>query len=363
MGPCPIVIAGASGKQIGALPLAQKFSNTPDSAAGDPMANANQLKALLKAYSLGDQGQFLSIAEQLAAHESRLGHKQLADELARLIDDMKARTQTVAEPRPIIAIAQPKGELSGLLSVSYPKQRLADLILPPALHQRLERIIKEQRHAVRIRSHGLSPRRKILFVGPPGTGKTLSAAVLAGELSLPLFEVRLERLITKFMGETAAKLRLIFDGIAQSRGIYLFDEFDSIGSQRGLANDVGEIRRVLNSFLQFIDSDSSQSLILAATNHPEILDYALFRRFDDVIQYDLPNAKQITETLQTKLASVRKNWKSWRPLTADAKGMSYAEIVRACEDAIKHMVISNQDLLPEDYVARALRERKAIAHA
>ena len=327
------------------------------------MANANQLKALLRAYGAGDQVQFLSIAEQLTAHESRLGHKQLAQELSRLIGEVKARSQSIGEPRPIIPIAQPKGELSGLLSVTYPKQRLVDLILPGSLHHRLERIIKEQRQASRIRSHGLHPRRKILFVGPPGTGKTLSAAVLAGELSLPLFEVRLERLITKFMGETAAKLRLIFDGIAQSRGVYLFDEFDSIGSQRGLANDVGEIRRVLNSFLQFIDGDASQSLILAATNHPEILDYALFRRFDDVIKYELPSGEQITETLQTKLASVRKGWKTWRRLTDEAKGMSYAEIVRACEDAIKNMVISNQDLLSEEYVAQALKERKAIAHA
>jgi hypothetical protein len=344
--------------------MTTKFSDTPDAEqAAVFMANANQLKALLRAYGAGDQRQFLSIAEQLAAHESRRGHKHLAEELSRLIGDMKSRAQTIGEPRPITPIAQPKGELSGLLSVTYPKQRLVDLILPPALHHRLERIIKEQRHASRIRSHGLHPRRKILFVGPPGTGKTLSAAVLAGELSLPLFEVRLERLITKFMGETAAKLRLIFDGIAQSRGVYLFDEFDSIGSHRGLSNDVGEIRRILNSFLQFIDSDSSQSLILAATNHPEILDYALFRRFDDVIRYELPSAAQITQTLQSKLASVPKVWKSWRRLTEEARAMSYAEIVRACEDAVKHMVISNRDALPEEYVVQALNERKAIANA
>jgi SpoVK/Ycf46/Vps4 family AAA+-type ATPase len=326
------------------------------------MANANQLKALLKAYGAGDQIQFLSIAEQLAAHESRLGHKRLAQDLARLIGDVRNRSQSAGEPR-LIPIAQPKGELSGLLSVSYPKQRMSDLILPASLRLRLERIIKEQRQAGRIRSHGLYPRRKILFVGPPGTGKTLSASVLAGELSLPLFEVRLERLITKFMGETAAKLRLIFDGIAQNRGVYLFDEFDSIGSQRGLQNDVGEIRRVLNSFLQFIEVDNSQSLILAATNHQEVLDYALFRRFDDVIRYGLPNSEQIAATLQNKLASVRKSWKVWQKLTRDAKGMSYAEIVRACEDAIKHMIISNQDILPEDYVAVALKERKSIASA
>jgi SpoVK/Ycf46/Vps4 family AAA+-type ATPase len=325
------------------------------------MANASQLKALLKAYGLGDQRQFLSIAEQLAAHESRLGHKQLADELGQLISDVRGRSQSPVELRPVIPITLPKGELSGLLSVSYPKQRLADLVLPKVLRQRLERIIKEQRHAARIRAHGLTPRRKILFIGPPGTGKTLSAAVLAGELALPLFEVRLERLITKFMGETAAKLRLIFDAIAQSRGIYLFDEFDSIGSQRGMPNDIGEIRRVLNSFLQFIEGDASNSLILAATNHPELLDYALFRRFDDVIRFELPRPAQISELLQNRLASATKSWKSWRRLTNEARGMSYAEIARSCDDAIKQMVITNQNILSEEEVVQALRERKVIS--
>jgi SpoVK/Ycf46/Vps4 family AAA+-type ATPase len=323
------------------------------------MASAEQLKALLRAYSAGDQDHFLSIAEQLAAHEARLGHKKLAQELQNLVAQVKRHSQSIGE-RKLVPITQPKGELAGLLSVSYPKQRLADLVLSPAHRRRLLRVVQEQRQANRIRQHGLSPRRKILFIGPPGTGKTLSAAVLAGELSLPLFVVRLERLITKFMGETAAKLRLIFDNIAQSRGVYLFDEFDSIGSQRGLRNDVGEIRRVLNSFLQFIEADDSNSLVLAATNHPEILDSALFRRFDDVIEYELPDRARILEILKNKLTSVRIGWKHWEGLADQASGMSYADISRGCEDAIKHMVISHEEVLHESYVKEALKERKAM---
>lgn len=323
------------------------------------MASAEHLKALLRAYTAGDQGHFLSIAEQVAANEARLGHKKLAHELEQLITQAKRREQSVGEPKPV-PIASPKGELAGLLSVSYPKQRLSDLVLPPALHKRLLRIIQEQRYAGRIRSHGLSPRRKVLFIGPPGTGKTMSAAVLAGELSLPLFVVRLERMITRFMGETAAKLRLIFDNIAQFRGVYLFDEFDSIGSKRGLRNDVGEIRRVLNSFLQFIEADDSSSLILAATNHPDILDHALFRRFDDVIGYQLPTTELILEILRNRLASIKKTWVDWQSITAEASGMSYAEIARACEDAIKHAVINEQDEILEEDVLSALQERKSI---
>jgi SpoVK/Ycf46/Vps4 family AAA+-type ATPase len=324
------------------------------------MASAEQLKALLKAYTEGDQNHFLAVVEQVAAHEARLGHKKFAQELEQLITTAKRRAQTVGEPKPI-PIAQPKGELAGLLSITYPKQRISDLVLPPTLRRRLLRIIQEQRHSSRIRSHGLSPRRKILFIGPPGTGKTLSAAVLAGELSLPLFVVRLERMITKFMGETAAKLRLIFDNIAQIRGVYLFDEFDSIGSQRGLRNDVGEIRRVLNSFLQFIEADDSNSLILAATNHPDLLDHALFRRFDDVIEYQMPTRETATEILQNKLALMKKTLKGWSCLAAEAEGMSYADIARACEDAIKHMVINEKETLTEKDVIDSLHERKAIS--
>ncbi|HXC37466.1 MAG TPA: ATP-binding protein [Burkholderiales bacterium] len=323
------------------------------------MANAEHLKALLKAYGAGNQEHFLSVAEQVAAQEAKLGHNKLSQELQELIAQVKLRAQSFGERRPI-PIAQPKGELASLLSITYPKQRLSDMVLPPDIHDRLARVVKEQRYASRIRSHGLHPRRKLLFVGQPGTGKTLSAAVLAGELNLPLFVVRLERLITKFMGETAAKLRLIFDNITQIRGVYLFDEFDTIGSQRGIRNDVGEIRRVLNSFLQFIESDESHSLILAATNHPEILDHALFRRFDDVIEYGLPSKELGIQLLKGKLASVKKSWTNWTRFSTQLQGMSYADISKATEDAIKHSVINEQEILQERVLLASLKERREI---
>jgi SpoVK/Ycf46/Vps4 family AAA+-type ATPase len=168
---------------------------------------------------------------QLAAHEAKQGHGKLAEELRELIDSAKSRRHAPGGDGPI-PIARPKGELASLLSVSYPSRRLSDMVLGKPLLEGLQQVLKEQRHLSKLRGHGLQPRRKLLLVGPPGTGKTMTAEALAGELGLPLMRVRLDALITKFMGETAAKLRLVFDAMADVRGVYFFDEFDAIGSQR-----------------------------------------------------------------------------------------------------------------------------------
>lgn len=324
------------------------------------MARAEQLKALLQCRVDGDDARFFSVAMQIAAHEARQGHGALAKELRDLIDEAKRREKPLQTGRGPFPIVQPRGELGALLSASFPKTRLADMVLPQDHADRLQRILREQRQLSKLRSHGLQPRRKLLLLGPPGTGKTMSAAALAGELVLPLFVIRLDGMITKFLGETAAKLRLVFDTIAQTRGVYLFDEFDSIGTQRAMPNEVGEIRRALNSFLQFIEQDDSDSLILAATNHPEILDHALYRRFDDVVSLELPTCDRIVETLKAKLAPYRKAHLEWTRLARAADGLSYAEITRACQDAAKDMVIQDLPELTETVVVRAIDERKSI---
>ncbi len=165
------------------------------------------------------------------------------------------------------------------------------------------------------------------------------------------------------MGETGAKLRLIFDAIAQTRAVYLFDEFDSIGSERGLSNDVGEIRRVVNSFLQMVEQDESDSLIIAATNHPTILDRALFRRFDDIVEYSLPTEKEIIEALNFKFTSKRiADVVKWDVLAKRAKGLSYADVTRAASDAIKHALIERRELTSKDLTAAILERKGVLAH-
>lgn len=321
------------------------------------MAVSNHLKALLKSYSDGDEERFYSVAMQLAAHEAKIGHGKLAVELRDLIDRAKSRRGPVEGKNKAVPIGQPRGELAGLLNASFPKNRLAEMVLDDQLAFQLKRVIREQRQATRLLAHNLSPRRKLLLVGPPGTGKTLTAAVLAGELGMPLFQVRLDGLITKFMGETAAKLRQVFDSTNRTRGVYFFDEFDAIGSQRGLANDVGEVRRILNSFLQMIEQDDSQSLIIGATNHPEILDHALFRRFDDVLNYELPDEERIAALLKTRLSHRARPRTSWKRLAKRAQGLSYAEIVRASDEALKEAVIENREAISEAEIRGAVDER------
>jgi SpoVK/Ycf46/Vps4 family AAA+-type ATPase len=232
------------------------------------------------------------------------------------------------------------------------------MVLSPETRAKLDRVIREHRSVRPIRSHGLSPRRKLLLVGKPGTGKTLTASALAGDLGLPLFVVHLDGLITKFMGETAAKLRLVFDAMSKTRAVYLFDEFDSIGSERGLGNDVGEIRRVVSSFLQMVEQDNSDSLVIAATNHIKLLDRALFRRFDDLIRFELPNSALARLVLKSRLSSFHPEKINFTAAARVASGLSYADITRATEDAIKNALINNRDAVAQADLIAALKERR-----
>ncbi|MDC7789542.1 ATP-binding protein [Rhodoplanes sp. TEM] len=326
------------------------------------MPSADQVKALIASLSEGDEAQFYSIAMQIAAHEARLGHGKLAEELRALIDKAKSRAHSGPSRGPI-PLARPRGEVAELLTVTYPPTKLSDMVLSEGTRRKLERVIREHKAVRIIRSRGLSPRRKLLLIGTPGTGKTLTAAALAGDLGLPLFVVRLDALITKFMGETAAKLRLIFEALSQTRGVYLFDEFDSIGSARGLGNDVGEVRRIVNSFLQMVEQDDSDSLVVAATNHAEILDRALFRRFDDVIEYDLPDKARIALALRAKLSGFRTEKIQWAKAAAAAQGLSFADIARACEEAIKDAIVHDRQLVTHPELMSAIRDRKsAVPH-
>lgn len=325
------------------------------------MATKDQLKALIKCHAEGDNERFYAVAMQVAAQEARNGHGRFAEELRGLIDRAK---EQAAAPLPIAAgrpvpVVQPRGELAGLLSVAYPKTRLAEMVLDDGVRDRLDRVVLEQRQQLRLREHGFGPLRKLLLVGPPGTGKTMTAAALAGELGMALFTIQLHGLLTKFMGETAAKLRLIFDAISETRAAYLFDEFDALGSDRSSQNDVGEIRRVLNSFLQFLEQDDSQSLIIGATNHVGLLDRALFRRFDSVVEYSLPSPELAQQVMRARLRFLDTEKVTWRSVGKAAVGLSYADLVKACDQAAKNAILAETTTIDTKALTRALTDRQA----
>lgn len=326
------------------------------------MSRANQVLALLKSHISGDDQQFLSVAMQVAAHEARLGHAKLAEQLRELIDKARQNKSITEHKAGPVLVLQTKNELASLLSVSQPDIRCSSMILAGETRKRLNRVLLEYRQQKRLREHGLKPRRKLLLLGAPGTGKTMTAAALAGELRVPFFTILLEGVITKFMGETASKLRMIFEAMQSNEGVYLFDEFDAIGARRDQRNDVGEIRRILNSFLQLLDKDDSRGLIIAATNHPDLLDPALFRRFDDVLEYSLPDTRVAMEIIKNRLAIFDTTSLDWSDVLRAAEGLSQADLTRASDEAAKDAVLSNRQSISVDSLLAAITDRKSASH-
>lgn len=316
--------------------------------------SGEHFKALVRSHGSGDDEAFYSVALQVAAQAARQGHHRLAADLKAAVENSRAE-----RPKKVTSIAQPRGDLSDLVIASHPTVSLKELVLPAELGSQVRRILTEQRQRKNLLDHGFEPANRLLFEGPPGTGKTMTAAVLANELSLPLLTIRLDSLMSKFMGETASKLRVIFESAESQRGVYLFDEFDALGGDRA-GNDVGEARRILNSFLVFLESSSSESLIIAATNHRSILDKALFRRFDMVLDYDLPDAKQAAAVMRGRLGSIAKGVR-WASLADDVTGLSHADLVRAAESAAKSVILSGGTRVTADDIRRALRSRQAAS--
>lgn len=313
------------------------------------MATIEQVKALIRAHFDSNDEKFKTVVLQIAAHEAKVGHTASAREVKDIIQNPKYLSKSK-----IVAL----NNRLDILDQRFANSTLSDLIVSTEIEDKIKRIINEYQKKDVLRKNGLMNRSKILLAGDPGTGKTMTASVIANELYLPLYVIQFDKLITKYMGETSVKLRQVFDQIREIRGVYLFDEFDAIGSDRSLDNDVGEMRRILNAFLQNLEDDESYSIIIAATNNPSILDKALFRRFDDVMEYKNPDNDQIKRLFKMKLHGKALNDIFSDEVYKKASGLNHADIVKACEDALKYSILEDTTIT-KDILMNFIQDRKS----
>ena len=313
------------------------------------MATYDQIKSLIKAYCSNDDERFKTVVLQIAAHEAKLGHGSIAQ-------DLKKEASNIGKGASVIRMNPNRNTM---LNYTMPSVKLSELIVSDTVLAKIRRILIEYRNKKKLYNSGLSNRRKILLEGNPGTGKTMTASIIASELGLPLFTIQVDKLVTKFMGETSVRLRQVFESMIVDTGVYLFDEFDAIGSDRSMDNEVGEMRRILNSFLQFLESDSSESLIIAATNNQRILDKALFRRFDDIIHYELPDDEQIRRLFEYKLDGYVDKAICGSEVIEASRGLSHAELSLVCDDAVKDLILYDNAISNHTIIA-LLRERHSI---
>lgn len=299
------------------------------------MATADQILSLIRNHLNNDDTQFRKVALQISAVEARSGHAIVARTIQELLNQKKTSLGTVR-------LVSKNKDIDDLLLQVDTYDDMTSLVLSQELKDKLDRVIKEYLKKETLSKYGLANRRKLLLYGASGTGKTMTASALAKEFNLPFFVVRTEKVVTKFMGETGQKLGRIFDFINEVPAVYLFDEFDAIGSQRGMDNEVGEQRRILNTFLQLLERDDSDSFIIAATNSIESIDKAMFRRFDDVIEYKLPDREQRLALLREYLYTAKDlDFSSAEPLF---DGMSHAEIKMVCSDIFKESLLNDRKI-------------------
>ena len=299
------------------------------------MATADQILSLIRNHLNNDDTQFRKVALQISAVEARSGHAIVARTIQELLNHKKTSLGTVR-------LVSKNKDIDDLLLQVDTYDDMTSLVLSQELKEKLDRVIKEYLKKETLSKYGLANRRKLLLYGASGTGKTMTASALAKEFNLPFFVVRTEKVVTKFMGETGQKLGRIFDFINEVPAVYLFDEFDAIGSQRGMDNEVGEQRRILNTFLQLLERDDSDSFIIAATNSIKSIDKAMFRRFDDVIEYKLPDREQRLALLREYLYTAKDlDFSSAEPLF---DGMSHAEIKMVCSDIFKESLLNDRKI-------------------
>lgn len=320
------------------------------------MARGELMKKLLASYGRDDE--FRAIAEQIINEEEKKNNRVLARSLRKTLD---AGPSKLPSPKGLAALIPFPEAAADFIELVEPVHSKQDIVLSAENVRAFIGLMKEFRRAEEIRRRGLSVRSKLLFCGPPGCGKTLCAEVFASELGLPLYVVKLDRLISSYLGETATNVRKIFEFARKQPSVLFFDEFDALAAARDASGEHNELRRVVNSLLIFIDRIKPKGFIIAATNLDQMLDAAVWRRFDEVIWFDRPDRVMIERFLRMKFKNISR---AFDPVghAVELSGYSYAEIDRICVQAIKAMVIDKRKEVREVDFKRAVAEERRRKH-
>lgn len=312
------------------------------------MATTSELiKKLFLAFSKKDDDEFYKIGEELINLEKRKKHHFVAKELKEaLYSQNNGRLNSEKRFRSNMPIPRDNDTGFPLLSIEQYDLDWDSLILSEKIKYELKQIVQGFRSYEVLATYNLKPKNKVLFCGLPGTGKTFTAQVLSSYLGLPLVYINFDAIISSYLGETATNLRKVFDFISNGIWVVLFDEVDIIGKNRDDQHETGEIKRVVNNFLQMIDNFKGDSLIIASTNHPHILDPAIWRRFDEVINFELPERKERASLIKLYLKPLKKEKDlDIELLSRETEGFSPSDIKTMCRDAMIHAIISERDTL------------------
>ncbi len=314
------------------------------------MPRADLIVNLVRAGAQGDQGLFRSTVEAIAAEERAKNHNQLAN---RLEENLRAAN---TRPKSAEVVRSFDGGHGGLLYEIEPRRTLDSVLLPDEVNQSMRELIEEQQRRDILRSYGLEPRHRLLFSGPPGNGKTTLAEAIAYELMVPLFVVRYEAVIGSFLGETSSRLKRLFDFVRTHQCVLFFDEFDTLGKERGDTHETGEIKRVVSSLLLQIDSLPSHVVVVTATNHAELLDRAVWRRFQ--LRLDMPAPTLEQKTLWFSRFEERIGYQlglTPRGLATRMKDASFSDLEEFCQDIHRRYVL----LLPDSDLRTIVNDRLA----
>jgi len=325
------------------------------------VARGELLRKLFLSHERGSEDEFRATAMEIIAEEQIKNNRQLARDLLRTLE-ASPQPRAATPIRSGNALPKDREKDALLVDVQSPSVTFDDIVLRQENKESIQRVIAEFANGELLRTHGLTPKNKILFVGPPGCGKTLCAKIVAHELGLPLLYTRFDTIVSSYLGETATNLRKVFDYATSGHWVVLFDEFDAIGKRRDDENEHGELKRVVNSFLQLLDAFSAPSLIVAATNHERLLDPALWRRFDEIICFPRPSLPEISKLIGARLQNFPTASIDYKSVANRMKGFSHADVERVCFDAVKTCIIQNRDRLDARTLQFALKQQKERLH-